>query len=159
MILFVIFLITATYIVGFLWQRSSIYSEFPYNGAVRAGVDQDGTQIFVGRAYHEGDIIPCKIIPEKQACYIAYGGEEILKNEFEVLRTGELSWQFATNGDIPPGALEIGRTTDGEPLYAGRCMWEGSQTPGKVQPSHGCLYFPFNGQEISVKEYEVLVLQ
>lgn len=41
----------------------------------------------------------------------------------------------------------------------GRCLHEGTQTPGKVQPSHGCLYIPFNGEEVSVTEYEVLVLK
>lgn len=63
------------------------------------------------------------------------------------------------NGTIPSGAIMIGKTMDGEPLYMGRCLYEGTQTPGKVQESHGCLYIPFNGEEISVTEYEVLVLK
>lgn len=53
----------------------------------------------------------------------------------------------------------IGKTLDGENLYMGRCLHEGTLTPGKVQQSHGCLYIPFNGEEISVKEYDVLVLK
>lgn len=53
----------------------------------------------------------------------------------------------------------LGKTLDGENLYMGRCLYEGTQTPGKIQPSHGCLYIPFNGEEISVREYEVLVFK
>lgn len=55
--------------------------------------------------------------------------------------------------------LATGKTLDGENLYMGRCLHEGTLTPGKIQPSHGCLYIPFNGEEISVKEYDVLVLK
>lgn len=62
-------------------------------------------------------------------------------------------------GEIPSGALVIGKTVEGEPLYMGRCLYQGTQTPGKIHPTHGCLYIPFDGEEISVNEYEVLVLK
>lgn len=52
--------------------------------AVRGGVDQDGTTIYVGRAHHEGDWIPAKVIPEKDVAYVAYGGKEHAKGEFQV---------------------------------------------------------------------------
>lgn len=45
------------------------------------GHDQDGTQLFVGRAFHEGELIPAKVIPAKNVAYIAYGGQEIPKHE------------------------------------------------------------------------------
>lgn len=105
------------------------------------------------------DLIPAKVIPDKQIAYVSYDGEEIPKTNFEVLRSGDFVWEFSTNGEIPSGAIIIGRTADGEPLYMGRCLYQGTQTPGKIQPSHGCLYIPFNGEEISVNEYEVLVLK
>jgi hypothetical protein len=53
----------------------------------------------------------------------------------------------------------MGMTTDGEPLYMGRALYQGTQTPGKIQPSHGCLYIPFNGEEVGMTEYEVLCLK
>lgn len=99
------------------------------------------------------------MIPDKEIAYVSYGGEEIPKAEFEVLRSGDFVWEFATNGEVPENAIVIGKTVDGEPLYMGRCLHEGTQTPGKIQVSHGCLYIPFNGEEISVNEYEVLVLK
>uniref|UniRef100_A0A182FHR1 Uncharacterized protein n=1 Tax=Anopheles albimanus TaxID=7167 RepID=A0A182FHR1_ANOAL len=128
------------------WQYCNINGPFPHN-MVRAGIDTDGDVIYVGRAFHEGDMIPAKVIPTKNLAYICYGGEEILKEDFEVLRYGAFVWEFATAGSVPDTAVKIGMTADGEPLYMGRAIHNGSQTPGKVQPSHGCCYIPFDGEE------------
>lgn len=144
---------------GYGWQPCVAGGAFPTSAAVRAGRDSDGCTIYVGRAFHGNDMLPAKVIPDKQVAFISFDGVEIPKLEFEVLRTGDFVWEFACNGDVPEGAIEIGRTADGESLYAGRCLYEGTQTPGKVQPSHECLYIPFNGEEICVKDYEVLVLK
>lgn len=134
-------------------------STFPKEHAIRAGRDADGSTIYVGRAFHANDMLPAKVIPDKQIAFVSYDGEEIPKTEFEVLRSGVFVWEFATGGEIPSGAIVIGKTIDGENLYMGRCLHEGTQTPGKVQASHGCLYIPFNGEELSFQEYEVLVLK
>ncbi|XP_059610669.1 natterin-3 isoform X2 [Phlebotomus argentipes] len=144
---------------GYCWQFIAAGASFPVETAVRAGRDADGSPIFVGRAFHEGDMIPAKVIPDKSIAYVAYGGEEHPKEEYEVLRTGDFVWEFAMNGEVPEGAVEVGQTVDGEKLYMGRCIYNGTQTPGKLQASHGCLYIPFDGEEVSVTEYEVLVIK
>lgn len=77
-------------------------------------------------------MLPAKVLPEKAVAYVTYGGEEIEVTEYEILRSGVFVWEFAQNGEIPEGAIEIGRTIDGEKLYFGRCIHEGTQTPGKV---------------------------
>ncbi len=56
-----------------------------------------------------------------------------MKEDFEVLRQGEFVWEFCTNGAVPEGAIQMGNTADGEPLFMGRAMYQGSQTPGKVK--------------------------
>ncbi|KAJ8724290.1 hypothetical protein PYW08_015764 [Mythimna loreyi] len=127
-------------------------------GALRVGTDADGDEIYAGRAPHEGDILPAKVIPNKNACYVAWGGEEIVKDQFEVLVPAMFSWQFSTGGAVPPGAVAAGVTADGEKLYFGRVTHDGCTTPGKIQPSHGTCYYPFDGEERSSAEYEVLVL-
>lgn len=104
-----------------------------------------------------GDMLPAKILPDKNVAYVAYGGEEIAKTVYEVLRTGTFLWEFAANGTVPEGAIEAGVAADGEKLYIARAMYGGAQTPGKLQNSHGCLYIPFGGAEVCVTEYEVLV--
>nr|AGS17914.1 farnesoic acid O-methyltransferase [Bombyx mori] len=127
-------------------------------GALRVGTDADGDEIYAGRAHHEGDIVPAKVIPTKNACYISFGGEEVLKDQFEVLVPSMFAWQFSTNGEVPPGAVEAGSTADGEKLYFGRVNHDGCTTPGKIHPSHACCYYPFDGEERSSAEYECLVL-
>lgn len=145
------------YFSGHAWQPCSSSEFISSDDAVRAGRDADGTNIYVGRAFHEGDLLPAKVIPDKAIAYVSYGGQEHPKSEFELLRFGNFVWEFTSHGAVPEGALEVGRTIDGEPLYAGRCLYEGTQTPGKVQASHGCLYIPYDGQEVKVYEYEILV--
>lgn len=54
--------------------------------AVRGGTDSDGSGIYVGRAFHEGDWIPAKVIPEKNISYIAYDGKEHMKDSCEVCK-------------------------------------------------------------------------
>lgn len=47
-------------------------------------MDIDGERIYVGRAFHEGDWLPAKVIPGKNAAYISYNGEEVFVDRFEV---------------------------------------------------------------------------
>lgn len=53
---------------------------------MKAGVDKDGGNIYVGRAIHEGEVQPAKVSLNHQCAYIAYDGAEISKSEFEVCR-------------------------------------------------------------------------
>lgn len=134
-------------------------ASFPKN-AVQVGTDADGSQIYIGRAFHNGDSVPAKVIPQKKAAYIPYGGKEVLVTaNLEVLRRVEYVWVKSANGEVPPHAVPFGKTAAGEDLYAGRANYQGSVTPGKIQRSHGCLYIAFNGQEIPIKQYEVLCLE
>jgi len=138
------------------WVQTNVYSELP-PFAVHAGHDIDGDALYVGRTYHNGDMLPAKVIPSKQVAYVAWGGQEIAKHDVEVLTGHHYCWIPSANGEVPPHALTVGQTADGEPLYVGRGHWNGSLTPGKVHPSHGCLYIPFGGGEHRLEQYEVLV--
>lgn len=65
---------------------SSQYASFggtPPN-AVHVGHDIDGAGIYVGRAFHEGNCIPAKVILSKNVAYVPHGGAEIAKHEYEV---------------------------------------------------------------------------
>lgn len=95
-------------LVGYGWQMLTSTSVFPILQAIRAGRDADGCNIYVGRAFHENDLLPAKIIPDKQLAFVSFDGCEIPKTEFEVLRSGDFVWEFATNGDIPLNAMPIG---------------------------------------------------
>lgn len=51
---------------------------------MRAGVDKNGEAIFVGRAFHEGDIVPAKILQSHGGAYVPWGGQEHKKDYYEV---------------------------------------------------------------------------
>lgn len=51
-------------------------------GSVEGGRDDE--PLFVGRAQHEGALIPGKVKPSHSVCYIAWGGEEHGKTDYQV---------------------------------------------------------------------------
>ncbi|UYV82900.1 hypothetical protein LAZ67_22001320 [Cordylochernes scorpioides] len=127
---------------------------------VQGGVDSNGEPIYVGRAHHNGDNIPGKVVPSHGCCYVSWSGDEHSHHDYQVLCNpsySQLEWQWADGSNIPPGAIQGGATADGEPLYIGRHEHDGSMTIGKVHPSHGCVYLPFGGSEHSYSNYEILV--
>lgn len=100
--------------------------------------------------------MPCKFLPTKQVAYISHNGLEVSKHNFEILVGSDVKWKRETNGKVPKDAFIGGRTSAGETLYIGRGTHGGSQTVGKVHPSHNCLYIPYGGKEIPLRDYEVL---
>lgn len=135
----------------------------PPDHPVVGGDDVNGEKIYCGRAIKDGDVIPGKVVQSHGCCYVAWGGKEHAMENYQVLcnprGASKLVWVDASNGEIPLGALVAGKQSDGTKLYFGRTYHEGSHVVGKVHPEHGCLYFPFGGNENSTKSYEVLVLK
>lgn len=70
-------------IVGYKWVRYTGARYF-VPGMISVGKDLDGMILVVGRAYHNGDILPAKVKPEHGVAYVAHGGKEHMKHEFEV---------------------------------------------------------------------------
>lgn len=137
------------------WVHSNVTSVLPRD-AILGGRDSDGAPIYVGRATHAGAVLPCKILPSKQAAYVGTDFQEILKPNYEVLVGRDVRWKKDKNGKVPRDAFVAGRTPTGEALYIGRAEHHGSLTIGKVHPAHSCLYIPYGGKEVPIKEYEVL---
>lgn len=52
-------------------------------GAVEGGKDDDES-LYVGRAYHEGALLPGKVKPGHAVCYVAWGGGEHGKTDYQV---------------------------------------------------------------------------
>ncbi|XP_068158933.1 uncharacterized protein [Drosophila tropicalis] len=136
------------------WMHYS-HGSVPQN-AVVAGHDSDGDTIYIGRAFFSNDMLPAKVIPNKGKAYVAYARQEHELENYEVLSGYNYEWLPAENGAVPPGAVKVGQNVDGEWLYAGRGYHAGSLTVGKVHPSHGCLYIPYDSDEVKIFAYEVL---
>ncbi|XP_076351216.1 natterin-4-like [Tachypleus tridentatus] len=136
--------------------------------AARGSVPQNAVQggydgvdiIYIGRAHHQGEVVPGKVVPSHGCCYVPWGGVEHSHKEYQVLvnRNGSiLEWHYTSNGLTPTGAIQGGRSNTGEPIFIGRVDHNGTKTVGKVHPSHGVLYISYDGKEISHSNYEVLV--
>ena len=40
---------------------------------------------YIARSYHEGSLVPCKFVPHHGVAYLAWGGKEHAKTQYEVL--------------------------------------------------------------------------
>jgi hypothetical protein len=82
-----------------------------------------------------------------------------LKYFLKILTGTGMTWEEFSDGQVPFGAMEAGKSVDGESLYIGRGSVINSLTPGKIQQSKGCLYIGHGWHEHTLTEYEVLVLE
>ena len=97
-----------------------------------------------------------------QVCYVAAAGAEHGYRYYQVMINPDgatLVWVPASDGEVPNGALQGGMESNGCKLFIGRAQYKGSLVVGKVHPTHRVLYAPFDGKEIAIKSYEVLVCQ
>lgn len=121
------------------------------------GGEDNGEPLYIIRANFQGGLIPGKLVPSHGTGYVAWGGNENPVSEYEVLCDFRGTWVGCQGGNVPQNAVTAGQSEDGEPLYIGRVVHEGSLTVGKVQPSHAVCYIPYGGQEMGFPEYEILV--
>jgi len=66
-------------------------------------------------------------------------------------------WTRASSGVIPEGAVPHGHEADGEPIWVCRARVCNGLHPGKVRPAFGGAHIAWNGGELRVDEYEVLM--
>lgn len=133
-------------------------------GAQPHGREGDGTQLFVARS--PGNTIPNpirgihpgKVRPGFGGAFIPLGGKEVLVKAYEVLVEAG-TWIAGSNGQIPDGAIVCGREESGEPLFVARADFNGGVHPGKIRFDFRGAFISFNGKEVLVPNYEVLVSQ
>ncbi|XP_046409155.1 uncharacterized protein LOC124174061 [Ischnura elegans] len=126
--------------------------------AVQGG-DNPNRTLYVGRAYHEGELLPGKICREDEVCYVPLAGEEHAKTDYEVLTGNIYEWiPYQTRASLV-NAVPGGKTSDGTTLYIGRTMYENTVTPGKVYPWTGLVYIGHGGLERTFRDFEILVFR
>lgn len=59
-------------------------------GAVIGGNRSDGGKYYIGRATHEGCLVPGKIHPENGCIYVPWGGKENRYDAYEALVVEEI---------------------------------------------------------------------
>ncbi|KAH8407584.1 hypothetical protein KR222_007475, partial [Zaprionus bogoriensis] len=130
-------------------------------GAVQCGTDHDGFDTYVARVYLHDDLLPANYVPQKKAVYAPWSCQaHRLDTEVDllVLTDCDIKWVAAENGFVPDNALKAGFSSSDEGLYTGRAVHQGLTLLGKVHPSHRVLYMPYQNQEVSSSNYEVLVV-
>lgn len=126
--------------------------------AVSVGTATDGAALYLARVDYMGGRQPGKVRHGVPVAHFSYAGKTVEARCYEVF-TGHGSWVRASNGWVPQGALQVGRESDGSPLYAARAYTQGSLQIGKVRPGFGGALIPFGGSEVKVRDYEVLTGQ
>lgn len=55
---------------AFKWREGNVFDGLEKR-PVLGGTDSDGSLIYVGRAFHNGQQMPAKIMPSKHECYVS----------------------------------------------------------------------------------------
>lgn len=112
--------------------------------------------LYIGRAFHNGALLPGKVVGSEGICYVPWGGREYEKNDFKVMCETSGYWVECSGDRIPQTAIQVGHTEDSEPLFLGKVRLNNFEMiVGKVQKSKGVCFIPYKGQEIASKDYFV----
>lgn len=127
-----------------LWVRVNRGQSLPHNAFV-AGQDVDNTNLYCGRARHEGHHLPAKV--GQRTAWVSWAGREFEKSDYEVLCGNRFNWvSVGPNVMMPQGAV-----CTGPGVYVGRVLHNGRWTPGKIDTTNRSMYIPYNGQEIEYR--------
>lgn len=136
------------------WVISTPFTPLPKNSVLSGHLFT--SPVYVCRAFHNGKLLPGNYLLSRSAAVVTHDGQEIVKNNFEILVGDHYQWVTSVNG-LPSGAVRVDHFGNGEPLYIGRSFYGGALIPGKIRPPYQCLDIAFNGNAISLPSYEVLV--
>lgn len=140
------------------WEKCT-EGEIPCE-AFETGAMDHGEPVYIARARHSGSLVPGKTVKGHSHCYVAWGGEEHSKREYEVLLNLKgLHWVkmggCGGETELPQSAVAIGHE-DGYKLYAIKAQVDGEDVLGKYHPRYSLGYLPYDGAEHEVTEFEIL---
>jgi hypothetical protein len=123
--------------------------------AIRAGTDNDGTDLYLCSAAFAGGHHPGKLKSTFKACDVSWGGIEHLVPTYDVLVPKWTTFplappEFATF-DFPAGV-----DVDGKPLHVCRAYFGGGLHPGKTKVGWTTCNIGWGGKEEQVSNYDVL---
>jgi len=128
-----------------------------------AGVDADGTSpVFFASVLLPSSVHPCKYAPHLGGVRYGYGMREMEhEGRYDVLPfvPEEMELVWTRDGRVPVGRrpVEGGYEEGGARLYHALATLQGGvKVPGKCGEHLSGANIPFGGQEVHVKEYEIL---
>lgn len=141
--------------------RDSQPSSSELECAVQCGTDHNGYNTYVARVSLYEDLLPANYVLELKAVYTSWNCSAHKVNtkvELLTLTDCEVTWVREENGYVLENALKTGYSETGEHLYTGRAVYNGRTLLGKIHPSHGVIYMPFERKEVNSRTYEILVV-
>ena len=136
------------------WKHMSNGS-VPENAFVAASKKE---QLFVARAKHENGIQPCQLNEKRRGAEMLYGGEEIIKDTYDVLAASNgLFWKDINVGGLPRDSLKTGNEANGNALYSVKCKIAGKRYIGKYNGNDKA-YFGVDGKEKEITSGEMKIL-
>jgi hypothetical protein len=106
--------------------------------AFKAGRDNNGNIVYVGKAVHyvtdcQSEQLPATVIASHKFAHTSYGEEELDIDNYEVLCGYAFYWElFIPHMPIPDGAVSTGKTVSDEDLFVVRVSHDKSDVIGKV---------------------------
>jgi hypothetical protein len=141
------------------WTSGGQLTQYPY----QAGIDSDGSPLYVCHAHYNVGLQPGKL-KQGTGCYIAYGGNEYLLNDYAVLQD-----------DLPitvlyPPRSDLGKVINGgEDAPVARSLplcvanyYDGSRDtvqPGKWIGADGMCHYSYAGAEVLTSDFCYIVLR
>jgi len=139
------------------WVRAS-NGQLPPDAIV--GGHENGSDLYVARSFHKGGVHPGKYNGSARTVTIAYGGNEVLVSEYEILVGNQNAIQWipmrGTTHVQDWQPVEGGREDDGTFLFVAQAHYSGGVHPGKVVDGREKCHIGYGGGEHLVEEYRVL---
>lgn len=115
----------------------------------------------MGRALdpESGDFVAGKVFKDQDGkLKCAINKHRTISGSFEILKKhSKFFWQTSSNGEVSPNAVVGGRRKKGENIYIGRTKFGENLIVGKVKKSKKEIYIINEGNEIPLKDFDVLV--
>ncbi|CAG4979729.1 unnamed protein product [Parnassius apollo] len=97
-----------------IWVPSRV-NKIPVGAVVGGYSEDDGSdKLYVGRAAHEGHLIPGKVSPSHRVCYIPYNNKEIPKSSYEILIVPKRNTRYANKFFVYDIELESGSESEND---------------------------------------------
>jgi hypothetical protein len=129
----------------------------PLATALRVGTDTNGTVLYLCRAKLFNSIQPGKTWAGYGRCNVPYGGKEYVVAQYMVpdqREFGNYNWERGSRS-----AMQIGKDTNGNPLFVCQANFNGSIQPGKTWQGYNHCNISYGGREIITDYYRVLSTQ
>ena len=128
--------------------------------AFKSGYERDGKALYLCRARVGISVTPGKTWRGYNKCNVPFSGKELLMNSYSIY-SGHVRghWVRAFAGRVPRHAWKVGADVNGTPLYLCRASYYGGLQPGKTWPGYAKCNITYNGREILMSSFSILVRQ